>query len=104
MHTDRVRVPLSSRNQGKQGSERLTTVSVTSKCAISKKLEASLLLLPALKKITKKKLVKMQCGETREYSDGVTITTFGKSSPNYLVPQRLLSMSSSNHNGSSAER
>jgi len=45
----------------------------------------------------------MQCGETREYSDGVTITTFGKSSPNYLVPQRLLSMSSSNHNGSSAE-
>ena len=103
MHTDRVRVPVSSRNQEKQGSERLTTVSVTSKCAISKKLEASLLLLPALKK-NLKKLVKMQCGETREYSDGVTITTFGKSSPNYLVPQRLLSMSSSNHNGSSAER
>ena len=49
MHTDRVRVPVSSRNQEKQGSERLTTVSVTSKCAISKKLEASLLLLPALK-------------------------------------------------------
>ena len=41
MHTDRVRVPLSSRNQEKQGSKRLTTVSVTSKCAISKKLEAS---------------------------------------------------------------
>ena len=41
MHTDRVRVPLSSRNKEKQGSERLTTVSVTSKCAISKKLEAS---------------------------------------------------------------
>jgi len=41
----------------------------------------------------------MQCGETREYSDGVTITTFGKSSPNYS-PQRNLSISS-NHNGSS---
>ena len=101
MHTDRVRVPLSSRNKEKQGSERLTTVRVTSKCAISKKLETSLL-LPG--KISNKKFLKMQCGETREYSDGVTITTFGKSSPNHLVPQRLLSMSSSNHNGSSAER
>ena len=76
MHTDRVRgVPLSlsSRNQEKQGSKRLTTVSVTSKCAISKKLEASCSCVRL--KNRKKKLVKMQCGETREYSDGVTITT-----------------------------
>ena len=64
-----------------RSSERPTTDSVTSKCAI------------------KLKSVKMQCGETREYSDGVTITTFGKSSPNYS-PQRNLSISS-NHNGSS---